>query len=150
LSTVRRAERVDVDADRIRVANRVGELHFAALRELGSHDVLCNPTTHVGGAAIDLRGILARERATAVTAHAAVRIDDDLASGEAGVTLRSADDEAAGWIDEELGLVVEELRGQDLLITFSMQNFSISLCETSGVCCVEMTTLAIPTGLLSS
>ena len=99
-----RAERVDVHADRIRVADRVGELHFALRRELRRDDVLRHPAAHVGGAAIDLRRILARERAAAVTAHAAVAVDDDLAAGEAGVALRPADDEAAGRVDQELGV----------------------------------------------
>ena len=30
---------------------------------------------------------------------------------------------------------------------FSMQNFSISVCDTSAACWVEMTTLAMLTGL---
>ena len=57
-------------------------------------DVLGDVAGHVARRAVDLRGVLARERAAAVTAAAAVGVDDDLAAGQAGVALRSADDEA--------------------------------------------------------
>ena len=107
-------ERVEVHADRIGVADGVGELQLAACGEAGRHDVLRHPAAHVGGAAVDLRRILARERAAAVPAHAAVAVDDDLAAGEAGVALRAADDEAAGGIDEELRLVGQQALGQHL------------------------------------
>ena len=61
-----------------------------------------------------------------MTAHAAVGVDDDLAAGQTRVALRSAHDETAGRVDEELGLGVEQLAGSTFLMTFSMQNFSIS------------------------
>ena len=43
-----------------------------------------------------------------MAAHAAVGVDDDLAAGEAGVAHRPADHEAAGRVDEELGLVGDQ------------------------------------------
>ena len=58
---------------------------------LARDDVLRDPARGVARRAIDLRRILAAERAAAVTAHAAVRVDDDLAAGEPRVALRSAD-----------------------------------------------------------
>ena len=85
----------------------VGKLDFAARRESGGDDVLRHPAAHVSGAAIDLARVLAGKCAAAVTTHAAVAIDDDLAAGETGVALRSADDEAAGRIDEEFGRAVD-------------------------------------------
>jgi hypothetical protein len=69
----------------------------------------------VAGRAIDLRRILAGERAAAVTAHAAVGVDDDLAAGEAAVALRSADDEATRRVDVELRVLVDQLLRDDLL-----------------------------------
>ena len=44
---------------------------------------------------------------------AAVSVDDDLATGEAGVALRAPGDEASGWIDVELRVLVEQLRRYD-------------------------------------
>src|SRR5260370_39425793 len=44
-----------------------------------------------------------------MTPASTVRIDDDLASGEAGIALRAADDESSRRIDVEDRLLVEEL-----------------------------------------
>src|SRR5207237_3409168 len=82
-------ERVDVNRHRIRNADRVRELHFDFISESRRDDVLHDVTRHVARRAIDLCGIFARERAAAMTAAAAVRVDDDLAAGQAGITLRS-------------------------------------------------------------
>jgi hypothetical protein len=62
-----------------------------------------------------LEGILAGEGAAAVTAHAAVGVDDDLAAGQAGVALRPADDEFAGRVDQVLGVLGQQVLRQDLL-----------------------------------
>ena len=79
------------------------------LREPGGDDVLRDVARVVAGRAIDLRRVLAAEGAAAVTAHAAVGVDDDLAAGEAAVAVRAADDEATGRVDVELGVLVDQL-----------------------------------------
>ena len=105
-----RAFGVDVHADRLGDADGVGELHFAALGQAGGDDVLGHVAGHVGGAAIDLRRVLAAERAAAVPAPAAVGVDDDLAAGQPAVAVRAADDELAGRVDVVLDLAVDQLR----------------------------------------
>ncbi len=65
------------------------------------------------GRAIDLCRIFTRKCAAAVTAHAAVGIDDDLAAGEAGVPVGSADDETASGIDVVFGFAVHHVGGDD-------------------------------------
>src|SRR5690606_746886 len=87
------AESIDVDADRAGVPDRVGKLDFALPGEAGGDDVFSDPAAEVRRAAVDFARVLAGERAAAVTAHAAVRVDDDLAAGEPAVPLRAADDE---------------------------------------------------------
>ena len=109
------AEAVDVDAHRKRVTDGVGELNFALRGKAGGDDVLGDPAAHVGGAAVHFRRVLAREGTTAVTAHAAVAIDDDFTTGEAAVALRTADDEFAGRVDEILGVLGEHVLRKDLL-----------------------------------
>src|SRR6185312_5985219 len=118
-----RAEGLHVDRDRLRHADGVGELHFATARQLGRDDVLGDVARVVAGRAIDLRRILAREGAAAVTAPAAVGVDDDLAAGEARVAHRPADDEAPGRVDEVLGLG-EQLLGELLLDDFLDDGFA--------------------------
>ena len=67
-------------------------------RRAGGHDVLGDVAAHVGGRAVDLARVLAREAAAAVAAAAAVGVDDDLAAGQAGVAVRPADHEAPGRV----------------------------------------------------
>src|SRR5258706_1195909 len=66
-----------VDADRLRDSDRVGNLYLAPLREARSDDVLGHVARVVAGRAIDLRGVFAAERPTAVASHATVGVDDD-------------------------------------------------------------------------
>ena len=83
----------------MRDADRVRDLDLAAVGEPGGDDVLRDVARGVGGRAVDLRRILARERAAAVRRRAAVGVDDDLAAGQAGVAHRPADHELAGRVD---------------------------------------------------
>ena len=93
------AERLDAEADRPGDADAVGDLDLEAVGEPGRDDVLGDPAGRVGGRAVDLGRVLAREGATAVAGHAAVAVDDDLAAGQAGVAHRPAGDESAGRVD---------------------------------------------------
>ncbi len=88
-------KRLDQDRERVRDADRVGDLHLAAVGEAGRDDVLRDVARRVGGRAVDLRRVLAGERAAAVRGRAAVGVDDDLAPGQAGVAHRAADHELA-------------------------------------------------------
>ena len=80
-------------------ADRIGQLHLAAIGQPRGHDVLGDVAGHVGGTAVDLGRILAAERAATVAAPAAVGVDDDLPAGQAAVAVRAADHEAAGRVD---------------------------------------------------
>ena len=67
---------------------------------------------HVASRTIDLGRIFAAECATAVTSHAAIGIDDDLAASQSGVAHGAADDEASGRIDVVLGVLVQHFGGK--------------------------------------
>jgi hypothetical protein len=113
------AEGVHPDRDRLGHADGVGELHLAAGGEARRDQVLRHPARGVGGAAVHLGRVLAREGAAAVPAHAAVGVDDDLAAGEPGVAHRAADHEAAGGVHVEDGPLVDPLgrqRGPDHVV----------------------------------
>ena len=109
------SESIHEDADRIGNTDRVSELHFATVGKSGGHDVLCDVTRHVSRRAIDLGRIFSTECSAAMTAHAAVSVDDNLASRQAGIAHRSADDEASGRIDVVLGVLVKKMRGNHRL-----------------------------------
>ena len=83
------------------LADRVGDLHLAALGQPGGDHVLGDPAHRVGGRAVDLGRVLAGEGAAAVAGVAAVGVDDDLAAGQAGVAHRAADLEPAGRVDQQ-------------------------------------------------
>src|SRR5262249_19890193 len=95
-------------------ADGVGELHLAHIGQAGRDHVLCDIAGHVRRRAIDLGRILAGERAAAVGAAAAVAVYDDLATGEARVAVRAADDEATSGVDVVLGFLAPELRALGL------------------------------------
>ena len=63
------------------MADGIGKLDLALGGEAGGHHVLGDPAAHVCGGAVDLGRILAGERAAAVTAGAAVGVDDDFPAG---------------------------------------------------------------------
>ncbi len=62
----------------MRDADRVRDLDLAAVGKPGGDDVLRDVARRVRGRTVDLRRILARERAAAVRRGAAVGVDDDL------------------------------------------------------------------------
>ena len=73
-----------------------------------------------------LGGVLAGEAAAAVAGRAAVGVHDDLPAGEAAVAHGAADDKAAGGVDEEAGLAVDVLGGDDGLSSWPMPSASAS------------------------
>src|SRR5260221_11603082 len=93
-----RAERLDQHRHRMRDPDRVRDLDLAAVGQTCGDDVLRHVAGGIRGRAVDLRRILAGERAAAVRRSASVRVDDDLAAGETAVAHRAADHELAGRI----------------------------------------------------
>src|SRR5690349_17281655 len=84
--------RIDEHRNRIGHADGICELDQATVGETGGNDVLRYVARHVSSRTIDLRRILARERAAAVWCVTAVSIDDDLAARKAGIALWSTRD----------------------------------------------------------
>ena len=139
------AEGLDEQADRVRLADRVGDLHLAARGQAGGDDVLGDPAHRVGGRAVDLRRVLAGEGAAAVAGHAAVGVDDDLAAGQAGVAHRAADLEAAGGVDQQPvagGVDVEALQRPGSTTCSWMSAASSDSRSMSAACWVETTTVS--------
>src|SRR5688500_1310705 len=108
---IARAEGLDVQRDRPGATDDVCDLHFEAIREAGLDDVLRDKARRVRGGPVDLRRVLPAERAAAVSRVAPIGVDDDLASGEAGVAHGTADRERAGPIHAIDRLRVEPALG---------------------------------------
>mmetsp|Transcript_19833 Transcript_19833/g.58928 ORF Transcript_19833/g.58928 Transcript_19833/m.58928 type:complete len:436 (-) Transcript_19833:199-1506(-) len=104
---------VHEDGQRVGQADCVRDLEQAAACEARRDDRLGDLAAHVRGGAVHLGRVLAREGAAAVRAPAAIRVDNDLATCEAGVAMRAADDEAARGVEVEDGVVVQVLGGHN-------------------------------------
>src|SRR5207245_11666039 len=50
-----------------------------------------------------------------MTSHSTIRIDDDFATSNAGIALRTADDKTAGGIDQVCRLLIQPFRGHYFL-----------------------------------
>ena len=106
-----RAFGIDGHVHRLRDADGVGDLDLALARQAGRHDVLGHITRGICGGTVHLGRVLAAEGAAAVRAGAAIRVHNDLASGQATVALRAANHETAGGVDKVFGLL-EPFLGQ--------------------------------------
>src|SRR5579859_1668558 len=95
---------VDIDRQRPRHADRIGELQRAAVGETRRDDVLGDVARRISRRAIDLGRILAGEGAAAMRGRAAIGVDNDLAAGQAGIAVGTTDVELAGRIDVPDGL----------------------------------------------
>ena len=142
-------ERLDIHRHRVRDADRVGDLHLAAVGQAGGDHVLGHIARRVGGRAVDLARVLAAERAAAVARHAAVGVDDDLAAGQAGVADRAADHEPPRRVDQEvlaqLAGVVEILRAGSARRR-APRDRPGSATRRPRLCCVEISSFSISTG----
>ena len=96
---VRSAVGVDVDREGLSDTNGVRELHERTARELGVDERLGDPAGEVGGRPVDLGEVLAGEGTATVGTPATVGVDNDLATGETGVTLGTTDDEETRGLD---------------------------------------------------
>ena len=112
------AERVDAHGNRVGIADGVGKLNLRARGQARGDDVLGHVTAHVGRAAVHLGRVFAAEATAAVPPHAAVAVHDDLAARQPGVALRPAHHKPPGRVDQVNGLLVQQMRGQDLLDDF--------------------------------
>jgi len=111
----RRAVAEDGDGEGFGDTDGVGDLDQDALAESGLDERLGDPASGVGGGPIHLGEVLAGEGAASVGAPSAVRVHDDLTAGQSGVTHGTADDELAGRLQVEDGVLVHVLGGDDFL-----------------------------------
>ena len=131
LGICRGTEGIRHDRYGMRDADRVRKLDLAFFRDLRGDNVLRDVSRVVRSRTVDLCRVFARESAAAVAGIAAVGIDDDLSAGQTSVAGRPADDKASGGIDKDLGIVVEQRRGDgradDLFDDILAQGLEIDL-----------------------
>ena len=87
----------------------VGQLDLTFVSQAGTNDVFGYVTGCVSCGTVYLGAIFTGEGSAAVTGISAVGIYDDLASGQTGISVRSADNETAGGVDEEFCICIYHL-----------------------------------------
>ena len=106
--------RVDVDGQRLGDTDGVGDLEQGATGETRGDDGLGRLAGDVRAGAVDLGRVLSGEGAAAVGAPATVGVDDNLTTGQTGVTVRTTDDKSSGRVQVEDGVGVEVLLRDNL------------------------------------
>ena len=100
-----RPKAVDHDGEGPSDTYRIGKLDLTPPSKTSGDDVLGDPAGGVGSRAIHLGGVLAREGAPTVPAHATIAVYDDLAAREAGISHRAAHDETARGVHVYRGVL---------------------------------------------
>lgn len=90
---------LDEERQRLSDTNGVRELNQGTTSKLGVDQRLSDPAGQVCGRAVNLGVILSGESTTTVGTPTTVCVNDNLATGQTGVTLRTTNDEEAGGLD---------------------------------------------------
>jgi len=118
---------VNVDGKGISNTNSIRELDKASPAELGSHKGLGDPAGSISGRAIDLGPVLSREGSSSVGSPTSVGVDDDLSSGDSGISLGSSDHELSRTLDVEDSVLVHVLGGDDGIDDLGLEKLSLLL-----------------------
>ena len=102
------AESVDKEADGLRYADGITDLHQHLPRYPCGYHVLGYPAGCIRCRAVHLGGVFARESTAAVRAATAVGIHDNLASGQPRVAVGTADDELPRRVDQQFVVAFEQ------------------------------------------
>ena len=91
----------------------VRQLDLTLFSQSCRYDILGNVTCCVCRTSVHLGAVLAGECSAAVTCISTVGVYDDLTASQSAVAVRSADYETSGRIDEELGVCIDHVCGQN-------------------------------------
>ena len=94
---------VDVEREGLGNTDGVRQLYEGTTGQPRGDQRLGDPAAEIRSRAVDLGEVLAGEGTTTVGAPAAVGIDDDLAASQAGITLRTANDEETRGLNLDFG-----------------------------------------------
>ena len=125
------------DGGWLRHTDRIGKLNLAAVCQTCRNDILRYIAGSIRSGTVYLRAVLSGKSAAAMTCISAVGINNDLSSGEAGVSMRSANHKTTRRIDKELRLVVQQLLRQnrikhifaDVRMNLLLRHFLVMLCR---------------------
>merc|ERR1712110_913341 len=119
-----RAVCLDEQRQRFRNTDSIRQLHECTLAEATLHDGLGHLSADVCRRSVHLRGILTGKGTAAMCTPTAICVDNDLAASETSISLRSTNDEFAGRVDVQMGVVAVQGQGRFAI-------FQLDLCECS-------------------
>ena len=114
-------------------ANRVSHLNRAALRQFGRNHILGKITRGIGRRTINLGRVFAGESTATMGGRATIGVDDDLAAGEAGVTIGTTNHETTGRVHIEFVFRAHPAIGKYLLHMGTHNRAHIVLAQFLGM-----------------
>jgi len=108
--------------------NCVGNLDKSTVAKVGSNEGFGDPASSISCATIDLSWVLSGEGSTSVGAPSSVCVDDDLATGKAGVTMWATTGEASTWV-EMVDSVIIKVLGWDNLSNYLFLELGLEVLE---------------------
>ena len=105
---MRSAIGVDVDIHGFSHTDSVAHLYQHLVSHTRCHHILGDMTGSIGRRAVNLRGVLSGESATAVGSFASVGIDNNLTTRQPRISMRSANDELTRRVDIVFNVIAKE------------------------------------------
>lgn len=118
---------LDEDGEGLSNTDGVRELDKDTTSQLGVDQRLGDPSGNVGSGTVDLGVVLSGEGTTTVGTPSTVGVDDDLTTGQTGVTLGTTDDEQTRGLQVVDSAVIKQVGGDDLLDDLLLELLADSL-----------------------
>lgn len=99
------AERIQINSQRPRDADRISQLNHRLVRQTGRDNIFCQITCRIRCGPVDLCRVFSRKSASAVSHRAAVSVNDDFPSRQPRIAVRPADDKTPRRIYIKLFIV---------------------------------------------
>ena len=106
---------ISLNEERKRLGNTdsIRKLNKGTLTQTGGNDRLGHPTACVGGRSVDLGRILSGESSSSMSSPSSVGVNDNLTSGETGISLGSTNDEFSRGVQVDVAVItIVERKGR--------------------------------------
>ena len=121
---------IDINRQGLRDTNGIRKLNRAALGQAGRNDIFRQIARRICSRAVYFGRVLARKCAAAMRRGATISIDNDFATGQAGIAIRPTDNESAGRVDVKRLFGAHPPVRQDIFNKGTHQGAHIVLAQT--------------------
>ena len=106
----------------------IGQLDLASAGKTGSYHILSHPASGIGSGAIHFCGVFTRKGPAAMGCSAAITVHHDLPPSQPAIPLRTANNEPAGRVYIDLGILIHQCR-RDGRLDNQLDNILANLCQ---------------------